>query len=226
MRRSSTMSHRTQAHLVAGRDLAQRRHRLAADAHAHSGSAARSGSPAAGSIRLGTTPGIASSRAFCPRPRRCAGSSGSAPACRDGAACANSSLDRRLLDHLAGIHHDHALRGLGDDAHRVGDQHDRHAEARLHLAEQVEDLRLDGDVERGRRLVGDQQLRVAGRAPSRSSRAGACRRRTGADSRARGAAALGMCTSCSISTVALERRLAGDRPSCRRSASAICSPTV
>ena len=42
------------------------------------------------------------------------------------------------------------------------DQHDGHAEARLQLAQQLEDLRLDGDVERGRRLVGDQQLGVAG----------------------------------------------------------------
>ena len=32
----------------------------------------------------------------------------------------------------------------------------------LQLAHQIEDLRLDRDVERGRRLVGDQQLRVAG----------------------------------------------------------------
>ena len=33
---------------------------------------------------------------------------------------------------------------------------------RLEVAHQVEDLRLDGDVERRGRLVGDQQLRVAG----------------------------------------------------------------
>ena len=32
----------------------------------------------------------------------------------------------------------------------------------LQLAQQVEDLRLDRHVERGRRLVGDQQLRLAG----------------------------------------------------------------
>ena len=32
----------------------------------------------------------------------------------------------------------------------------------LQRAQQVEDLRLDGDVERGRRLVGDQQVRGAG----------------------------------------------------------------
>jgi hypothetical protein len=34
---------------------------------------------------------------------------------------------------------------------------DRHAELAPQVAQQVEDLGLDGDVERGRRLVGDQQ---------------------------------------------------------------------
>ena len=71
-------------------------------------------------------------------------------------------LHRRLFDDLAGIHHHDALRGLGHHAHVVGDQHHRHAEARLHVEQQVEDLRLDGDVQRGGRLVGDQQLRLAG----------------------------------------------------------------
>ena len=41
----------------------------------------------------------------------------------------------------------------------------------------VEDLRLRGDVERGGRLVGDQQRRARAPAPWRSSRAGAGRRR-------------------------------------------------
>jgi hypothetical protein len=44
----------------------------------------------------------------------------------------------------------------------MGDQQDRHAEAFLHLVQQVEDLRLDRHVERGGRFVRDQQLRVAG----------------------------------------------------------------
>ena len=60
---------------------------------------------------------------------------------------------------------------------------------------QLEDLRLDRDVERRRRLVGDQQRAGCRRAPWRSSRAGACRRRTGADSRRGGARASGMRTS-------------------------------
>ena len=44
----------------------------------------------------------------------------------------------------------------------MGDQQHRHAEALLQLPEQLQDLRLDGDVERGGRLVGDQQVRLVG----------------------------------------------------------------
>ena len=51
---------------------------------------------------------------------------------------------------------------LGDHAEVVGDQQDRHAELVAAGAQQVEDLRLDGDVERGGRLVGDQQRGPAG----------------------------------------------------------------
>ena len=70
--------------------------------------------------------------------------------------------DRRLLDLAPGVHDHDALRGLGDHAEVVGDQDDRGAEALLELQHQVQDLGLDGDVERGRRLVGDQDLGVAG----------------------------------------------------------------
>ena len=48
--------------------------------------------------------------------------------------------------------------------------------------EQPDDAGLHGDVERGRRLVGDQQSRLAGERRSRSRSAAACRRRTGAGS--------------------------------------------
>ena len=44
----------------------------------------------------------------------------------------------------------------------VADQHDGGAEIRVQLAQQVEDLRLDRHVQRGGRLVGDQQRRVVG----------------------------------------------------------------
>ena len=40
----------------------------------------------------------------------------------------------------------------------MGDEDERQAELALQVAQQVEDLRLDRDVERGDRLVGDDQL--------------------------------------------------------------------
>ena len=68
----------------------------------------------------------------------------------------------RLL-HLAALvlNHD-AVGGFGDDAHIVGDHDQPHAVFGLQPDQQIEDLFLDGHVERGRRLVSDQQLRIAG----------------------------------------------------------------
>ena len=77
----------------------------------------------------------------------------------------------RLLHHLAhgtdlgdaaGIHHRHAVRGLGDDAHVVGDEHDGGAALAAELLQERDDLRLDRDIQRRRRLVGDDQLRLGG----------------------------------------------------------------
>jgi hypothetical protein len=49
------------------------------------------------------------------------------------------------------------------------------------VVDEVEDLRLDGDVEGGRGLVGDEQLRARTPAPWRSSPAGGDRRRARGD---------------------------------------------
>ena len=49
----------------------------------------------------------------------------------------------------------------GHDAEVVRDEHHRHVALALLLLQQVEDLGLHGDVERGRGLVGEQQLRAA-----------------------------------------------------------------
>ena len=76
---------------------------------------------------------------------------------------------------------------VGDDAHVVGDQQDAGVDAVAQVAHQLEDLGLHGDVERGRRLVGDQQLRVAAPAPGRSSPAAAARPTAGAGRRRRAA---------------------------------------
>ena len=42
----------------------------------------------------------------------------------------------------------------------MGDQQDRRVEVAAQVGEDAEDLRLDDHVERGRRLVGDQHLRL------------------------------------------------------------------
>src|SRR6266852_5156855 len=68
------------------------------------------------------------------------------------------------LDDAARIHHHHALAHPGHDAQVVRDQDRGGAELPVDLAQQVEDLRLDGDVERSRRLVGDQYLGRGGQA--------------------------------------------------------------
>ena len=59
-----------------------------------------------------------------------------------------------------GIHHGDPVRGLGDHAHVVGDQHDGRAVLAAEALQQRDDLRLHRDVERRRRLVGDDELRL------------------------------------------------------------------
>ena len=66
-----------------------------------------------------------------------------------------------LLDHASRIHHVDPVGHVGDHAHVVGDQQQPGAGLAPQPLDQREDLRLDGDVERGGRLVGDQQPRPA-----------------------------------------------------------------
>ena len=59
--------------------------------------------------------------------------------------------------------HDHDLVGhVGDDAEVVGDHDDGVAVLLLHRLHELDDLRLDRDVEGRGRLVGDKDVRVAG----------------------------------------------------------------
>ncbi len=69
---------------------------------------------------------------------------------------------RAVLDFFAVEHDEHVVGDFGDDAEVVRDEDDGHAAVVAELAEDFEDLGLDRDVEGGGRLVGDQQLRVAG----------------------------------------------------------------
>ena len=73
--------------------------------------------------------------------------------------CSGAVEDRLAaapLDDPAGVHHGDLVGRLGDHAEVVRDQDDGRAELALELRDQLEDLRLDGDVERRRRLVRDQ----------------------------------------------------------------------
>ena len=70
--------------------------------------------------------------------------------------------DRTLLDDLALRHDADPVGDLAHDAEVVGDEQHRHAEARFHFGEELQDLRLHGDVERRRRLVGDEQVGLVG----------------------------------------------------------------
>ena len=72
------------------------------------------------------------------------------------------ALDRPLLDDPALLHHADDVGELAHDAQIVGDEQHRHAEPRLQLLQQGEDLRLHGDVERGGRLIRDEEIRLVG----------------------------------------------------------------
>jgi hypothetical protein len=67
---------------------------------------------------------------------------------------------RRPLDHPAGVHDRHLVGQLGHHAEVVGDHDHRHPQLLLEPLDDLEDLRLDGHVERGGGLVGDQQARL------------------------------------------------------------------
>jgi hypothetical protein len=69
--------------------------------------------------------------------------------------------DRRLLDDAPGVHHRGLVGDLGGHSEVVGHEHDGQAQATLEIAKQPHDLCLHRDVERGRRLVGQQELGLA-----------------------------------------------------------------
>ncbi len=67
-----------------------------------------------------------------------------------------------LLDNLARLHH---ADPVGDPPHHpqiMGDEQQAQPLARLEVSQQIKDLGLDGDIQRGGGLVGDQQFRPVG----------------------------------------------------------------
>ena len=116
----------------------------------------------------------------------CRSSPGRAPrraasACTGAAARANSARRRRELDDAAEVHHADAIGDVMDHREVVRDEEVGEAAAALQVAHQVQHLRLHRDVERGGRLVADEEPRLAWRARARSRSAAAGRPRTGAD---------------------------------------------
>ena len=68
---------------------------------------------------------------------------------------------RRIFHHASRVHHAHHVGVLGHHAQVVRDEHDAHAAIALQSAQQFQDLRLDGDIERRGGLVGQQHLGLA-----------------------------------------------------------------
>ncbi len=66
------------------------------------------------------------------------------------------------LDESPRVHHGDVLAEFAHDREVVADEDDRQIELDAQLVDQVEDLRLDRDVERGRRFVAEQYRRFGG----------------------------------------------------------------
>jgi hypothetical protein len=67
---------------------------------------------------------------------------------------------RPELHAAAGIHHQHMIGDAGQQAEVMRDHDDGGVELAPHLVEQLDDLRLHRDVQRRRRLIGDDQRRL------------------------------------------------------------------
>ena len=101
----------------------------------------------------------------------------------------------------------------------VRDQQQRHAALALQPQQQREHLRLHGDVERGRRLVGDQQARVAGdRHRDHHALRHAARQLVRIGVEARSASAISTCAAARARVARTARLRARGRP-CSRSVS-------
>ena len=148
------------------------------------------------------------------------------PACRGAAGRRRSPSPERALDDPAGVHHRHLVGHLGDHAEIVRDQDDRHAGLLLQVAQQVEDLRLHGDVERGGRLVGDQQVGLAGQRHGDHHALAHAAATSGADIPRSGARRPGCAPARSAAIARCAARRSRCVRSCARIASVIWSPTV
>jgi hypothetical protein len=99
------------------------------------------------------------------QPRRVAFQAGAAGQQGPGVVVLRAGKDLRhrpLLADDAVAHHHHMVGHLAHHAQIVADEQHAHAPRGLELADELQDLALDGDVQRRGGLVGDQQLGFAG----------------------------------------------------------------
>ena len=75
--------------------------------------------------------------------------------------CAEYVDDVAVLDHLTHVHDGHVVRDLCDHTQVMRDEQDRHAAPIPQFPQNFQNLRLDRNVQGSRRLVGNQQLRIA-----------------------------------------------------------------
>ncbi len=78
---------------------------------------------------------------------------------------AEDLVRRPLLDDPAKIHHRHAMADLAHGAEIMADEEHGHAEFRLQVGQEVDDLGLDRHVERRDRLVADDEVRPRRKRP-------------------------------------------------------------
>ena len=71
-------------------------------------------------------------------------------------------FDRPGLHQATGIHHRDAVRVARNHTEVVRDEHNRSACDLTRLLQDLEDLGLDRDIERGGRLIGDDEVRIVG----------------------------------------------------------------
>ena len=92
--------------------------------------------------------------------RRCRAGRRPARRCRGAAGRRAAALSGAGLHDLAGVHHRRAVADGGGQLQVVGDEQHRQAAVAAQLVEDRHHLGLGGDVERGGRLVGQQQARL------------------------------------------------------------------
>ena len=150
---------------------------------------------------------------------RAAGRSRAAAACTGAAGASSTSRGRAALDDAPAVHDDRLVGDLAHDREVVADEDVGDAGPLADVGEQVEDLRLDRDVERGDRLVEDRSRAARPRARARSRRAGAGRRDSARGQRAE----LALVEADQVAELGDARRArsASTRRSCRRSTSSM-----